>query len=42
MEQNRKQQRRMFAWLTSAVVTLMLFAPTAAQALETYIQKPGH
>lgn len=42
MEQHRKQQRRTFAWLTSAIVTLVLFAPTAAQAVETYIQKPGH
>jgi hypothetical protein len=30
------------AWLTSALVTLAVLAPTAVQAAETYIQKPGH
>jgi hypothetical protein len=34
--------RRLRAWLTSAFVTLAVLAPTAVQAAETYIQKPGH
>lgn len=42
MKQDRKQQRRVVAWLTSTVVAMAMFAPTAVQAAETMIQKPGH
>jgi hypothetical protein len=42
MEQTHRQQRRVVAWLTSAVVAIAMFAPTAVQAAEIMIQKPGH
>ena len=42
MEQDRKQRRRVVTWLTSAFVAVTVFAPSVAQAAETYIQKPGH
>jgi hypothetical protein len=42
MNQNRKQQRRVVAWLSSAIVTLIVLAPSVAQAVPVYIQKPGH
>ena len=42
MEQDRRRPRRVVTWLTSALVAVAMFAPTAAQAAATYIQKPGH
>jgi len=40
METNRQQRRRVFVWLTSAVLAASVFAPAAAWA--EMIVKPGH
>jgi hypothetical protein len=40
MERNQQQRRRVFVWLTSALLTASVFAPAAAWA--DYIVKPGH
>jgi hypothetical protein len=42
MNLNGKQRRRVAAWLSSAIVTLVVLAPSVAQAVPVYIQKPGH
>ena len=42
MDQNRKQRSRIVVWLTSAAIAFTVYAPAAAYAAETYIQKPGH
>lgn len=41
MSPNGKQQRRVVAWLSSAIVTLVVLAPSVAQAVPIYIPKPA-
>jgi hypothetical protein len=40
MERNVQQRRRVFVWLTSALLTASVLAPAAAWA--EMIVKPGH
>jgi hypothetical protein len=40
VERNQQQRRRVFVWLTSALLTASVFAPAAAWA--EMIVKPGH